>query len=314
VKYKFLGKTDIRVSQLCFGTLTISPLQRNLPLRDGLAVMEKAIELGVNFFDTAELYDTYTYLKEALKTYPSLVISTKSYAYDRETAEKSFIKAVKGIGREYIDIFMLHEQESIHTIRGHWEALEYFIKLKDRGYIGAVGISTHRVSGVKDACKFKEIQIIHPIINMLGIGITDGTRENMEAAIMQASLCGKGIFAMKPLGGGHLIPRRDEALDYILSFPYVDSIALGMQNQNEVEYNVKYFDGDQIENALKEKLQKQKRCLYIHDWCKGCGSCVKACRNGALHLEQNMAVVDPEKCVLCGYCVGSCTDFCIKVL
>ena len=80
-------------------------------------------------------------------------------------------KALKELGRDYIDIFMLHEQESILTIKGHWEAIEYLIEAKEKGIVRAIGISTHHVEGVMGAASVPEIDVIHPLVNIAGIGI-----------------------------------------------------------------------------------------------------------------------------------------------
>ena len=53
-----LGKTGIEVSKVGFGVLTMGASQMNLPLEDGSNLIEYAIERGINFFDTAEYYDT----------------------------------------------------------------------------------------------------------------------------------------------------------------------------------------------------------------------------------------------------------------
>ena len=114
------------VSRLCFGALTIGPLQANLPVREGAAVIRKALESGVNFIDTAELYRTYPYIREALRGFTGdVAICSKCYAYTRQDMQKSVEKALIELDRDYIDIFMLHEQESALTIKGHWEAYEY---------------------------------------------------------------------------------------------------------------------------------------------------------------------------------------------
>jgi aryl-alcohol dehydrogenase-like predicted oxidoreductase len=67
LQYVNLGNTGINVSKLCFGGLIIGPLQANLPSYQGAQIILKAIELGVNFIDTAELYGTYPHIREALK-------------------------------------------------------------------------------------------------------------------------------------------------------------------------------------------------------------------------------------------------------
>lgn len=283
-------------------------------MKDGAELLELAFSYGVNFLDTAEIYGTYPHVKEGLRIKPDAVVCTKSYSYDAVTAEASFRKAVEGIGREYIDIFLLHEQESAHTIRGHREAIEYLLKRKEQGYIGAVGLSTHYVACVEAACRYPELEVIFPLINQSGIGIADGTTEDMLAAVEKAKAAGKGLFAMKPLGGGHLIDKKEAALAFLMERPEFDSIALGMQSKAEVEYNCALFTGKQVAAEIKDQLAAQPRQLWIQDWCEGCGACVQQCRNHALHLDAGRATVNKEKCALCGYCARVCPQFCIKVI
>ena len=78
-----LGRSGLMVSPLAIGTLTMSPLQKNLPPERGAEILLYAAEKGVNLFDTAQYYDTYEPLRLALKQRPDLLVSTKSYAYDR---------------------------------------------------------------------------------------------------------------------------------------------------------------------------------------------------------------------------------------
>lgn len=315
MEYNFLGNTGIEVSRLCFGSLTIGPLQKNLPLMDGVGVINRAMELGVNFIDTADLYGTYPYIKESLKAYPDMVVASKSYAYDFETAEKTLTRALRGIGRDYIDIFLLHEQEGPYTLKGHWEAIEYLIRYKEKGLIRGIGISTHHVAGVRAGATTPEIDIIHPILNYKGMGIVDGTLKDMEEAITLAWKNGKGIYVMKPLGGGHLIPNLQKALDYILGYPYIHSIATGMQRIKEVETNIQIFNGGSPSKAALDSLKNYKRNLFIHDWCIGCKKCVQRCQYNALSIgPKGKAQVDIEKCILCGYCGSVCDELAIKVI
>lgn len=314
MKYSILGKSNISVSKLCFGTLTMGPLQKNLPLNEGVGLLELAAENGVNFFDTAQIYRTYSYIRELIKHRPKAVICTKSYSYDEATANESFKAAVEGIGRDYIDIFLLHEQESEHTLRGHYEALEFFLKKKQQGFIGAVGISTHYIAGVLGANKYPELDIVFPLINKTGIGIADGDTNGMLHAINRSYEQNKGVIAMKPLGGGHLLAAKDEAFKYLLNQECIHSIAVGVQSEAELLYNCALFSGEAIDESITAKIEAQQRRLLIHDWCEGCGACVKRCKNKALSMYDNMAVVDNSKCALCGYCAGVCPQFCIKVV
>jgi len=297
-------------SRLCFGSLTISPLQANLPPEQGADLLLYAASLGVNFVDTADLYGTYPAIRLALREC-DMIVSTKSYAYDEETAEASFRRAVEGIGREYIDVFLLHEQESEHTLRGHARALEWFHKKKREGLIGTVGISTHHVAAVRAAVRHGGIEALHPLINHAGIGIADGTREDMEAALQNADEAGMFIYGMKALAGGHLIAERQAAFAYALGFAPLHAVALGMQSKAEIDYAAALFSGKAPDESLAIDAQRR---LLIHAWCEGCGKCVERCGQKALSLANGKATVDAAKCVLCGYCAAACPQFCIKVV
>lgn len=312
-----LGKTGLIVSRLAYGTLTLGPLQRNFSADKGADLLVYAYERGVDFVDTAQLYQTYPIIREALKVIPrdKFTISTKSYAYDGESAKSTFEEALKEIGTDYIDIFMLHEQESTHTIRGHYAALEYLHGMKRAGHLRAVGLSTHRIEGVRAASTYKDvIDLIHPIINIDGVGIQDGTRDGMVEAIKEFHNLGGGVFAMKAFGGGHLLSKRQMSLDYVLGLDCVDAIAIGMQTFNEIEANIAQIEGRPIGAELESSLNRTVRELVIDPWCTGCGSCVERCRFRALELEDGKAVVNRLKCVTCGYCGSVCPDFCIKII
>lgn len=313
--YRILGNSGLKVSRLCFGSLTIGPLQADLELSEGVSVIKAAFDMGVNFIDTAELYGTYKYIREAVKGIrQDIIISTKCYAYTREGAEKSLAKALKELDTDYIDIFSLHEQESELTLKGHQEAIEYFIRAKEKGYIRSFGISTHAIAAVKASLKYKEIEVLHPIVNKQGLGIIDGNIDGMLKAIEDVFRAGKGIFSMKPLGGGNLIKDSAECFRFVLSNDNLHSIAVGMQNVEEVTNNVMIFEGKQVPEDISSRLQRKKRRLHIDYWCSGCGACSKKCAQNAITLENGKAAVNQEKCVLCGYCSAYCPDFCIKVV
>lgn len=313
--YIKLGNTKIEVSRLCFGSLTLSPLQRNMPLKSGSELILYAYDKGINFLDTAELYSNYVYINEALKSIPrdKFIISTKSYSFSKKTAEDSLKKALKELNTDYIDIFLLHEQESEGTIKGHFDAIEYFCKMKEKGIIRAFGISTHKVEAVKASLKYKEIEILHPIINKNGIGILDGNIDDMISAINAANSVGKGIYSMKPLGGGHLLNDVEGAFNFVREIKAIDSIAIGMQSKLEIDANVSLIENGYINNDIKDTLNKVKRKLHIADWCVGCGKCVQICKNSALNIFNSKVIVDTKKCYLCGYCAKYCPEFCIKV-
>ncbi|SEF81098.1 Predicted oxidoreductase [Caloramator fervidus] len=316
MEYKRLGNTDLFVSKLCFGSLTIGPLQANLSIEEGAKIILKAFELGVNIVDTAKLYKTYPYIKRALELFgdkEKIIISSKSYDYTYDGMKESIKEALEELNVESLGIFMLHEQESRLTLKGHKDALKCLIDAKKAGIIKAVGISTHAVEVVDAVCDMEEVDVIHPIFNKKGIGIIDGSIEDMKAAIKKAYESGKGIIAMKPLGGGNLIKYADEAFDFVLGFPYLHSIAVGMQSFDEVYANVFRFEGREIDKNIKEKLKNRKRRLHIESWCEICGECISHCPNDALYIDDKLKV-NEDKCLLCGYCSAYCKNFCLKII
>ncbi len=315
MQYRNLGKTGIKVSRLCFGALTIGPLQANLPVAEGARVIRKALEAGVNFIDTAELYRTYPYIREALRGFDrDVVVVSKCYAYTRQGMRESVEKALEELDRDYIDIFMLHEQESILTIRGHWEAIEYLLEAKTKGVVRAIGISTHHVEGVLGAATVPEIDVIHPLINMAGIGIQGGSLEDMLKAIKIAAGAGKGLYAMKALGGGNLFHKPEEAFAFVMSIPELTSVAVGMSTVDEVKYNTCLFSGRPVPHRLKSIVERRPRRLHIDEWCRGCGRCIEKCTSEALRISGDKVTVDESRCILCGYCAAACPDFNIKVI
>lgn len=309
-----LGRTGLMVSKLAFGTLTISPMQKSFAPEKGAELILYAAEKGINLFDTAQLYETYEPLRLALQKRPDLLVSTKSYAWDKQTASEAFEDARRKLDMDVIPIFLMHEQESRLTLKGHREAFDFYLDMKAKGKIWAVGFSTHRVDAVDYAPRYPGVDVIHPLINKTGVGIADGTRDEMAAAIQRAHEAGIGIYAMKPLGGGHLLRNPQEAFAYLQGLPAVDAICCGMQSPEEIDVNVALLSGQAPSPEALAATAREPRRLMIHDYCRGCGKCVERCRQGALSIVDGHCVCDQSKCVRCGYCAPVCEEFCIKVI
>lgn len=294
--------------------MTLGPLQGNYNLDEGSEIMAYAMKKGVVFFDTAQLYETYEYIElAAKKSGIDPIISTKSYAYDRKGAVEAFEEARKRLNRDVIDIFMMHEQESRLTLRGHREALEFYLEQKEKGNIRAVGVSTHNVEVVEAASDMVEIDVIHPIYNSSSIGINDGNSIDMATAIEKANKSGKGIFSMKPLGGGNLIQDYYGSMSFVLGNKNIHSVAIGMKSKCEVDMNIAIVNNQVPPDDVVEKVALQNRSLHIEFWCEKCGRCVERCKQDALRMENGAIAIDYDKCVLCGYCSSVCPAFAIKV-
>jgi len=334
MEQRLLGKTGLKVSRLCFGTLTLSPAQAGFSAEAGGELLAYAYERGVTFWDTAEIYDTYPHIHSALRRLPQRpVISTKTYAWDAASASASLDKARQALDLDVIDIVLLHEQESSLTLDGHREAFTWLLEQKGKGLIRAVGISTHAIEPVlalaaakssdpaglevwqdRDPGPYRDADVIHPLLNLRGIGLLDGSAADMVAACARAHDAGLGIYGMKMLGGGHLLQDFAAAAAFALDLKFADAYAVGMQSEAEVDMNIALFSGQPVSQELLASTRQRQRRLAIGDWCTGCGACVARCGEHALHLENGRAVADSSHCIFCGYCATVCRDFCIKVV
>jgi len=293
----------------------MGPLQARLDVKKGAGLIRLALDRGVNFLDTAEDYRTYPYIREAIGRHnTSVVIASRCYAYTARAMQASLERALRETGRETIDLFGLHEQESSKTLRGHWDAIEYLRKAKDQGKVRAVYVSTHFICVVRAVQALPEIDAVFPLLNMSGTGIRDGSRDDMISAINQAHLAGKGVWAMKPLAGGHLSGRSRAALAFVRDIEDIDSVAVGASSAAEIEFNAMVLSGETPPEALEKEIASSGRRVVIEPWCRGCGKCVSACRSGALSVAGGRARVDQSRCILCSYCAAACEEFCIKVM
>lgn len=311
-----LGKTGIKVTELCFGALPIGPMQANIPVEKGAKLIRTALEKGINFIDTAEVYQTYHYIKKALEGYKGeVIITTKSFAKTYTEMEKSVQYALESLDRDYIDIFLLHAAKATPSVFEEREGAFQCLKdYRSKGIVRAIGISTHVIDIVKRATEIEKIDIIFPIINKLGMGIINGSVDDMIKAISRAHKAGKGLYAMKALAGGRLIGELEASINYVRNVTGVSSIAIGMISQDELELNIKIFNDEEISQELFYQKIKPNKKLFISRFCKGCGNCVNTCPNNALHLENGKAVVDHKLCILCGYCNPVCPEFAIRII
>jgi len=250
-----LGNTGLKVSKLGFGTVDFgNPL--NLSPDEGGRILMESYRLGVNFWDTSDDYDSHPHVASALKLVPrrEVVVSTKTSAKSGEEAGKSLKSSLKELNTGYIDIFLLHYVKS-NWINGCRRVLKELNEIKTTGIVKAIGLSTHSVTVVRAVSQFEEVDVIMAICCRASqamiskfhdyIPLEDGSIKEMFQALKLAHKSGKGIVAMKVLGGGVssaaplLGENYQSSIRSIAQLDFVDSVVIGMRNLDEVKKNVK---------------------------------------------------------------------------
>ncbi|QAT42863.1 aldo/keto reductase [Aminipila luticellarii] len=310
MRKNLLGSTGLEVTPVGFGVLTIGKTQLNMPESEGAAVLRYALECGINFLDTAQYYDTYHYIKRALKgTNYEPIITSKcldpSYSQMKYAVEQARME----MSRDVIDIFLLHEVRSGADWKNRSGAWEYLQEAKSKGLIKAIGISTHHVDVAEQAAEVPELDVLFPLINFRSLGIRKGnefgTKEEMAAAIEKNAAQEKGVFTMKVFGGGNLTGHYLEALDYVSTLPGVSSMMVGFGQKREIDRMLEYVGGT-IDRTYIPDMTKKKIHIDEGD-CEGCGSCIERCPNRAIFLNpRGIAEVDHSICLTCGYCAPVC--------
>jgi L-galactose dehydrogenase len=162
MKYTTLGRTGLKVSVAGLGCGGASRLgQRdNKPEKESIALVRLALELGVNFLDTAEVYGTEEIVGKAIAAVPrdKVFISTKKkFPLDDPSdpareVRKSLEQSLRRLRTDYIDIYHVHRVEPPDYEQAYTKVLPVLLKLKQEGKIRFIGIAeafvedtTHRM-------------------------------------------------------------------------------------------------------------------------------------------------------------------------
>jgi predicted aldo/keto reductase-like oxidoreductase len=227
------------------------------------------------------------HIREALVGFSGeCFLATKTHATEAAVARQHVERALCELGVDRLDIVHVHAARVADPLTERRAVIETLLQLRAEGKIAHVGLSSHYICAVRKAANSPDIDVVHPLINQNGMGILDGTAEQMAAAIAEVAAAGKGVYAMKALAGGNLIADARNSLKYVLGLTGVHGVAVGMLSEQEVDANCALFSGSRLDDDQWRELESGRRHLKIMDrFCKGCGACIPACTNHALRLD-----------------------------
>lgn len=153
MEYTELGKSGIKVSRLCLGCMSFGdPASKmhawTLDPEESEAIIRRALDLGINFFDTANTYSAGTseeYLGRAIKKNISrdkVVLASKVYcnegALSRAAIEREIAGTLQRLGTDYLDLYIIHRFDYGTPIEETMEALDSLVR---KGMVRALGAS-----------------------------------------------------------------------------------------------------------------------------------------------------------------------------
>lgn len=338
MQYRVLGNTGLSVSKVSFGCIRFS----NLDQEKVTALVKKAIDGGINYFDTARGYGrSEVYLGQALKELGArekVIISSKVIRRELDEFKADFETTMSNLQTDYLDILFLHDVST----QKNWDRLiasgtiEYALELKKQGRIRHLAISTHD-------CAMGEMMIKTGYFEVAMLAYNPINREVEEVLFPLCKERGLGVVIMKPLGGGVLSEVRSaqlgfsvtaqECLEFAASNPYVTCVIPGMDELPYVDTAIKVGSEDvaftdEMRDALTARINMKGR-----NYCRGCGYCLPCVKNipipkvlalynryeafGGLDWSQGHLIAQeytqtvsrdqlPDACIACGACVTRC--------
>ena len=332
-----------RVSLLGFGGIPIMSGRtneflvelKNVGYIESLKVIEHAIDLGINFFDTAIDYgDSERKIGEVISGIRNdIFVASKSKALYRDEMLRSVDKSLKALKTDYIDLYQFHyvkDKYSYDTIMGTDGSYNALLELKKEKTIRHIGLASHNpfviTQGIGDGI-IDTIQIPYNIIE-------NDSREIINAAV-DVNI---PIIVMKPYAGGSLTKINNKIIDIIednrrlkyfaLKFVIEQPVTVvipGMSSIEEVNENANLVD-DVARLSREEKstidIIKSRIGSVFCRRCQYCEPCPKGIPIAQIFRirkyyedygleswakEQYMNLqTKADKCIQCGNCESRC--------
>jgi len=309
-----LGSTGIVVNKNGFGGL---PIQR-IGDSEAVALLRKAYQGGINFFDTARGYsDSEKKIGMALGGERSnICIATKTSAAAPDTFREQLETSLSMLGTGYIDIYQFHNPPKCPKPGDGSGLYEAMLEAKAEGKIRHIGITCHRFDIAREAAESGLYETIQYPLSYLS---------SPEELDFVKSCGGKniGVIAMKALSGG-LITDSTASYAFFAQFDHVIPI-WGIQHESELdEFIACYNAPPSLDERAKRAIERDKAELS-GEFCRGCGYCMPCPVNINISISARMSQLmkrSPEsfylmdewkesmkrigECINCGHCTDNC--------
>ena len=267
MRYRELGKTGLKVSELGFGTIPI--LSGHVPVLPeyfspdtdtAIAIMRKAFDHGCNFYDTAipeEYGDAEFKLGKFAETIDrsKIVISDKARFYGGGDIYREVLRSTENLGTKP-DIYCVHQVDDSNAdeVFGNGGALDALHDLKREGRIGFTGIASHYYSVLHRAALDERVDVLQGSGNILERGMLDRIRD-------EEAFRGKGFILNKVYAAGLLIGPFSvtELIGGVLEYPFSCALlGIGTFEQEKQafaeEYPFIHFEFEEVLDRLREKI------------------------------------------------------------
>ena len=243
-----LGKSDIKVTRLAFGTGSFSgQVQRDLGQEQFTKLVRYAYDRGIRFFETAESYhEMHTMLGVALQGLPrdSYRIMSKVTTRPGADPQAKFDELRTMAKTDYFDIMLLHYQHTPTWPEDskHWQ--EGIMKAEESKVILSHGASVHGLPALRQVPTMDWLDVAMIRMNHKGTRMdaenfdTDGLGDVNEVVthVHQARKAGMGVISMKLIGEG-VFNREDrqKAMRFAFKNAGVDAVTVGYKNTAEID-------------------------------------------------------------------------------
>ena len=218
MEYVNLGKTGLRVSRICLGCMSFGIVRRNWHLDEEQSrpFIQRALELGINFFDTANMYGkgaSEEVLGRALRDFAKrdeVVVATKVYypmrsdvngrGLSRKAIMTEIDQSLRRLGTDYVDLYQIHRWDADTPIEETLEALHDIVKAGKARYIGASSMYAWQFCKalyLADSHGWTRFVSMQPHYNLL-------YREEEREMLPLCTAEGIGVVPWSPLARGRL--------------------------------------------------------------------------------------------------------------